>query len=145
MSKEFLSKLQSFLNDHDELLSAYDAGVARNMITKWRRRLKTKNPQNPPSHNPLWDKMIALKEDPDKLRSLPYSDFLQTPYWHTIRSFMIEDSRGCCGLCAAQNVQFEVHHKTYEHHGWEHLYSQDLIVLCANCHAKHHDKIGDVS
>ena len=35
----------------------------------------------------------------------------------------------------------DVHHKTYEHHGQEHRYLGDLVLLCRNCHSKFHDKL----
>jgi 5-methylcytosine-specific restriction endonuclease McrA len=34
-----------------------------------------------------------------------------------------------------------VHHRTYEHHGEEHQYLDDLILLCHPCHSKFHGKL----
>lgn len=72
---------------------------------------------------------------------LPYAEFLESPYWLALSEWiknLVEwtcegcEVRGyCCGL--------DVHHKTYEHRGFEfpdHL--EDLEVLCRDCHKKRH-------
>lgn len=46
-----------------------------------------------------------------------------------------------CQLCNREGTM-NVHHKTYERLGEEQL--NDLIVLCQDCHAKFHDKIGEI-
>lgn len=77
------------------------------------------------------------------VRSLSYSDFLKTPYWDGVRNYKLRRSGYKCELCAS-NESLNVHHKTYERHGLEHLRSvadNDLIVLCKSCHYKFHDKL----
>lgn len=76
---------------------------------------------------------------------MDYYDFLQTPYWDGIRSYKLKRAKYCCELCGGKGI-LNVHHKTYEHHGLEHLRSvtdKDLIVLCKDCHEKFHDKLAD--
>jgi 5-methylcytosine-specific restriction endonuclease McrA len=51
-----------------------------------------------------------------------------------------------CELCGATRVPLQVHHKTYEHHGMEHIeriLRKDTVVLCETCHAKFHNKLLD--
>lgn len=77
------------------------------------------------------------------VRSLSYSDFLKTPYWDGVRNYKLRRSGYKCELCSS-NKTLNVHHKTYENHGLEHLRSianKDLIVLCKDCHYKFHDKL----
>lgn len=76
------------------------------------------------------------------IQNMEYSDFLQTAYWDAIRSQKLYLSRYKCSLCD-DNQNLQVHHKTYEHHGYEHIYLDDLIVLCGRCHSKHHGKGGN--
>lgn len=74
---------------------------------------------------------------------MDYYDFLKTPYWDGIRNYKLKKAKYCCQLCSGKGV-LNVHHKTYEHHGLEHLRTvadKDLIVLCKNCHEKFHDKV----
>lgn len=85
----------------------------------------------------------ADKKIQDAVRSLSYSDFLQTPYWDGVRNYKLRKSGYKCELCGKSGI-LNVHHKTYENHGLEHLRSianKDLIVLCKDCHYKFHDKL----
>jgi 5-methylcytosine-specific restriction endonuclease McrA len=70
---------------------------------------------------------------------MPYSEYLETPEWDKTRKAALKRAHYRCQLCNAHGV-LHVHHKTYENLGREP--SQDLIVLCKDCHRKHHD-IGD--
>jgi hypothetical protein len=74
----------------------------------------------------------------ERLKAMPYSEFLRTDYWHAVKAHvLIVES---CSMCAG-HLKLNVHHRTYKHHGREHLHLEDLIVLCENCHAKFHDKL----
>lgn len=76
---------------------------------------------------------------------MDYYDFLQTPYWDGIRNYKLKKAKYCCQLCGGKGI-LNVHHKTYENHGREHLRmvaDKDLIVLCEDCHKKFHDKLAD--
>lgn len=76
------------------------------------------------------------------IKSMSYSDFLKTPYWDGVRNYKLKKAHYRCELCNSSGVTLNVHHKTYENHGREHISiiaNKDLIVLCKNCHEKFHD------
>lgn len=75
--------------------------------------------------------------DYEYLHALRYSDFLLTDYWDTLRRYRLYTAGYVCELCGA-DAKLDVHHKTYDHHGEEHLYLGDLIVVCRNCHDRQH-------
>lgn len=77
-----------------------------------------------------------------ELRRMPYPDFLKTNYWDAVRAYKLYKAHYRCSFCNAQ-ATLNVHHKTYEHHGLEHEYLDDLTVICKNCHSKFHDKLVD--
>lgn len=92
------------------------------------------------NHLFISDKFIQAK-----ILSMDYADFLNTPYWDGVRSYKLHRAKYCCQLCGKKGI-LNVHHKTYENHGLEHLRivaDKDLIVLCKDCHAKFHDKLAD--
>jgi 5-methylcytosine-specific restriction endonuclease McrA len=74
------------------------------------------------------------------LKAMPYKKFLNTIYWDIVRNYTLYKAGYACGLCHRQG-KLQVHHRTYEHRGSEIAHPGDLIVLCANCHAKFHDKL----
>jgi hypothetical protein len=73
------------------------------------------------------------------LMEVPYSEYLESRHWREKRSQAVEAAKGCCALCDVKGETLQVHHRTYEHRGWEK--PEDLIVLCRNCHAKFHNKL----
>ena len=76
--------------------------------------------------------------DAQVLRSMPYDDFLQTPYWLAV-SDHVKSLHPWCVLCTEPLAEpLRVHHRTYEHRGdeWRHL--DDLSVICDPCHSWHH-------
>ena len=77
---------------------------------------------------------LRLKE----LKEMPYKDYLNTSEWKAKRKKALKSADYKCQLCHADNVELNVHHNNYERRGEEK--SDDLIVLCKKCHAKHHDK-----
>ena len=82
------------------------------------------------------ERMMAEKVA--NLKSLPYSEYLQTDHWQSIRKQALKRARFKCALCSSDGV-LHVHHKNYDHLGEE--MSSDLIVLCQPCHEKFHDKL----
>ena len=77
------------------------------------------------------------------LRALPYSDYRATNHWRSRRERFIESvvaMDGCkrCSVCGLADddfgfrISFHVHHRTYEHLGYEP--DTDLALLCAPCH-----------
>ena len=75
-----------------------------------------------------------------ELKNMPYKQFLQTHYWTIVRNYKLYLVGYKCNLCGSSSI-LNVHHKSYEHHGEEHKYLEDLIVLCQPCHGKFHDKL----
>lgn len=73
------------------------------------------------------------------LKTMPYEDYLQTEWWKGVRRMALRRADNSCQLCNAKNVQLDVHHRTYERRGCERR--EDVIVLCRECHSKHHGKI----
>lgn len=71
------------------------------------------------------------------LRAMPYGEYLLTEHWRNIRMVKIAGAGSRCELCFSRE-SLNVHHKTYERRGCEHL--NDLIVLCETCHATFHGK-----
>ena len=61
--------------------------------------------------------------------------------WKRIRDQMLERAGHACSLCdkTADNSILDVHHRHYRRHGFELL--ADLIVLCRECHDRHHAKL----
>ncbi len=68
-----------------------------------------------------------------RMKAMPYEEFLATTYWKTVRDYMAHRWRGLCQACLV-NRSTEVHHKTYEHRGEEHLHLDDLMPVCRKCH-----------
>lgn len=93
---------------------------------------------------PLWKKMRDISDDVDRnviakyILSMPYREFLQTPYWKAISQKVMANANFRCQICNS-NENLNVHHRTYEHHGYELYYMEDLICLCKNCHEKYHE------
>lgn len=79
---------------------------------------------------------LITPETSETLRRMPYGDFLRTPYWRIITAHLRRERGGCehCG----RGTDLQVHHLTYQHHGWEHEHPEDLQVLCRTCHAWQH-------
>lgn len=84
----------------------------------------------------LWcsssERMVAL-------RTMKYDAFLKTPYWRALRAVIIDRDKGSCRNCTA-TTDLHVHHRTYEHRGFEFQHADDLTTLCSGCHAKFHEK-----
>jgi len=73
-----------------------------------------------------------------ELKTMPYAAYLKTDHWQDMRYQMMRRARFKCQLCSSSGT-LHVHHRTYERRGQEDY--KDLIVLCAHCHAKFHDKL----
>lgn len=70
------------------------------------------------------------------LKTMPYSEYLQTKEWKNKRALKLEASGYACQICNAAGVQLDVHLRTYERRGAE--ADGDLIVLCHSCHGIFH-------
>ena len=137
IEKELRDK--EFAKDHEMLLNNYieryvnPSHEFKKEIRAW-EKIKS-----------IMDKFDGEKRLEDAITSLEYHDFLNTPYWDVVRNYRLKKAEYKCELCG-ENGTLNVHHKTYEHHGQEHLKriaDKDLIVLCSECHQKFHDKLQD--
>jgi 5-methylcytosine-specific restriction endonuclease McrA len=74
--------------------------------------------------------------DPDPREE--YKKYLDSPSWKQTRKKVLRHAGYRCEICGA-NSGLDVHHKTYEHVGYER--QEELQVLCSSCHtAAHHRK-----
>lgn len=71
-----------------------------------------------------------------------YHLYLKTPEWKVLRHQALRRANYQCALCTCTG-NLQVHHRHYRNVGNEEI--EDLIVLCRNCHAKHHDKTGEAA
>lgn len=60
-----------------------------------------------------------------------YQEYLQSDWWAKNREMALEAAGYKCYVCG-RPFDLQVHHLTYEHIGFEHLY--DLVVLCKTHH-----------
>lgn len=84
----------------------------------------------------------ARRNEIERLRSMPYGDYLKTDHWQDVRRRALKRSGFRCQLCNASKTALHVHHRTYQNRGDER--NTDVIVLCAGCHSTFHDK-GELS
>jgi 5-methylcytosine-specific restriction endonuclease McrA len=96
-----------------------------------------RNAESEARHADYQRRVTQLQDRIVELRAMPYAEYLQSPEWNETRKAALKRAGYKCQLCNS-NGQLHVHHKTYEHLGNE--YAKDLITLCADCHAKIHDK-----
>lgn len=84
---------------------------------------------------------IAKNSDIDKvvgiIKAMDYKDFLKTKYWKMSSYIKKKKAGNRCELCNGKK-NLEVHHRTYENHGYELFNQDDLICLCNDCHQKFH-------
>jgi hypothetical protein len=73
---------------------------------------------------------------------LPYDEFLQSDYWLWLAALLKAAVDCICEGCGEQKPGghgLDVHHKTYEHRGFEYPdHLDDLEVLCRSCHSRRH-------
>lgn len=75
---------------------------------------------------------------------LSYEEFLLTEYWEIISIWKKIHSNFTCQNCGKKfslMSKLNIHHKTYENHGREHLQyvlDNDLICWCEDCHKAWH-------
>jgi hypothetical protein len=78
------------------------------------------------------------------IRSMDYTKFLHTSYWATVSKFVDARDGHTCTRCKQERpIVLDTHHKTYEHHGLEHQFTDDLISLCRICHALEHGHLAE--
>lgn len=80
-------------------------------------------------------------QNKDKWRAM-YNSYILSQQWAEKRKAVIARDNGVCRRCEDAAID-QVHHLTYERIGNEKL--DDLIGLCATCHAIEHDEIIDLN
>ena len=83
------------------------------------------------------DTDLKFQRGLEKLRNLPYSEYLKSEHWQSLRKARLKWAKHKCQLCNKGGV-LDLHHRTYENLGNEEW--KDIIVLCRPCHSKHHNK-----
>jgi hypothetical protein len=73
------------------------------------------------------------------LAMMPYAEYLKSHHWQSVRRDALARAKERCQLCNSRKKPLHTHHNSYERRGYEE--PGDLIVLCASCHAKFHDKL----
>ena len=68
---------------------------------------------------------------------MAYREFLASPRWRQIRDLAINRDHGRCVSCGCCSG-IQVHHKVYRKGSWGNVQLEDLVSLCAKCHAKEH-------
>jgi hypothetical protein len=79
------------------------------------------------------------QESSDRFSKMPYDEFLRTPYWKFVRRLALDRDGHQCRNCTA-TTNLHVHHRTYEFRGRDHEHLDALTTLCADCHAKFHNR-----
>ena len=69
------------------------------------------------------------------LHTMPYQEYLSTVWWKFIREYFLAWFGNKCQVCNSDG-KVNVHHRTYENRGREHI--TDLILLCKECHELYH-------
>lgn len=72
-----------------------------------------------------------------RIKKMPYKEFLRTPYWRIISAFEKYEAGRRCAICGSTKM-LNVHHKTYIHHGSEAVHLDDLVTVCRECHKAIH-------
>lgn len=81
--------------------------------------------------------IFPVEKAQKRLKDMPYSEFLKTPYWKAIRAYVKDKAGNKCSICGSK-TRLQIHHKTYAHHGDELHHLQDLVCVCEKCHNQIH-------
>jgi hypothetical protein len=74
-------------------------------------------------------------DERDRLRRMPYGQYLRTAHWYEVRNAALQRAENRCTICNGTDL-LEVHHRDYRRRGAER--PADVVVLCADCHTRHH-------
>jgi hypothetical protein len=85
----------------------------------------------------MYDTFDLTDYNEQRLRELEYRVFLETPYWRSVAAAVKARDGRKCVVCNSPR-KIAAHHRTYAHHGAEHLHLGDLTTLCDDCHQRHH-------
>lgn len=70
-----------------------------------------------------------------------YANYLASPHWLEYREIILEFWGHTCALNINHKGRMDVHHRTYDHLGFEG--KTDCIVLCEACHKRFHHQLPD--
>lgn len=76
----------------------------------------------------------------DSIKGCNYQTFLKSEYWSEVRKLIFKRDGNKCTICKSDN-NLHVHHDSYAHHFKEHLYLNDLMLICGSCHKDYHYNI----
>jgi 5-methylcytosine-specific restriction endonuclease McrA len=85
------------------------------------------------------------QQEIERLRALPYEQYLRTAHWRAVREAALRRSRGRCGFCgmSIRYEDLEVHHRKGKYSSRGQETAKDVIALCLHCHRQQHpDKVG---
>lgn len=85
------------------------------------------------------DRLEEAAKEVEKLRRMPYAEYLRTQYWQELRKECLRRAEYRCQRCRKPGPSYanlHLHHLTYERRGHEQI--SDLIVLCSRCHEGEH-------
>ena len=85
-----------------------------------------------------WQKKMSRLQH-KKGRKSNYALSLKSEYWQEVKQRIRARDRVC--VKCESILYLEVHHKTYKNKGNELEHLEDLVLLCAECHQKEHNKI----
>lgn len=113
--------------------------VNRRMTWDWTQKCETCEKRASDEFSAYLEREATKDARVCRLREMPYSEYLQTPEWHTVRLECLKAASYKCQVCNGGNTSLDVHHRTYERRGQE--LPSDTIVLCRRCHAMFHGKL----
>lgn len=114
----FLKKFSDFNSKYERQLDNFKKSLKKKKIVKKKKVKK-----------------IVPKINHEK--GLSYPEFLKSKYWLSVRVKVLDRDGNKCVICHT-SANLRVHHETYKHHGFEHIYLEDLTTLCKNCHSIRH-------
>jgi len=100
------------------------------MLNDWRNRnnkpIKVKTKKRKP-------KKIKKTVEINHAKGLSYKEFLESKYWAKVRKTVLKRDNFECIVCHSK-TNLQVHHSSYNHHGFEHKHLEDLSTVCTECH-----------
>ena len=130
-------RLNKLLFDIKKMKNVEEYLTFLNPINKWDKNYSNRDRWDLINNDYYIDEALIS----ETLKNLPYKEFLKTPYWKAVAQRVMYIANYSCQLCSKNKVILNIHHKTYEHHGLEHNYLEDLICLCYECHEQFHEKL----